>query len=172
MWNEPTKEDLAKLPKLYETEEISIKDKIVHMHFFLAGCDWYACEWDGTDQFFGYVILNNDFEMAEWGYFSLTELKSIRVHGVFEVDRDLQWRVRKARHVDKICKGMGWPPSGRSITRMLDTCGIVSDTCKSCGALVETDPSEKNLFCRKCGTTTVKEKYYIGNRMQVQKPTA
>ena len=29
------KRNLEKLPKLYETEEIPLKDKIVHMHLFL-----------------------------------------------------------------------------------------------------------------------------------------
>ena len=108
MWNEPTIEDLSKLPKLYETEEISIKDKIVHIHLFLAGCDWYACEYDGKDLFFGYVVLNNDFEMAEWGYFSLAELKSLKAAGAFEVDRDLYWNPIQAQNVEKICEAQGW----------------------------------------------------------------
>ncbi len=29
MWNEPTKEHLAKLPGLYETESIPLKDKLI-----------------------------------------------------------------------------------------------------------------------------------------------
>ena len=29
MWNEPTKEELDKLPRLYETEGVPIGDKIV-----------------------------------------------------------------------------------------------------------------------------------------------
>jgi hypothetical protein len=171
MWNEPTKEDLAKLPKLYETEDVPIKDKIVHMHFFLAGCDWFACEWDG-DRFFGYVVLNNDYQMAEWGYFSLSELKGIKVQSVFEIDRDLHWKPTEARHVDKICKGMGWPPSKKQVEHLLETSGILSDSCKKCGAIVDTEPSEKNLFCKECGATTIKEQFYIGKRMQAQKPTA
>ena len=39
------------------------------MHFFLGGCDWYIVEWNLEDQiFFGFAILTNDLEMAEWGY--------------------------------------------------------------------------------------------------------
>ena len=170
MWNEPTTEQLDKLPKLYETEEIPIKDKIVHMHFFLGGCDWYATEWDGKDRIFGYAILNNDFQMAEWGYFSLTELKRIKVSGVFEIDRDLYWKPTEARHVDKICKGMGWPPSKETITRLLDTSGILSDACRKCGAIVETEPQEKNLFCKECGSTTIKEVIYAeGKKLSYKK---
>ena len=79
MWNEPTKKQLARLPGQYETEQVALKDKVVHMHFFLGSCDWYVCEFDGKDAFFGYVILNGDDQMAEWGNFSLAELKSLKV---------------------------------------------------------------------------------------------
>ena len=41
MWNIPSKERLAKLPTLYETENIPLQDKIIHLHFFIGGCDWY-----------------------------------------------------------------------------------------------------------------------------------
>jgi hypothetical protein len=44
MWNEPTKERLAKIPKLYETEDIPLQDKKIHLHFFIWGSDWYICE--------------------------------------------------------------------------------------------------------------------------------
>jgi hypothetical protein len=36
MWNTPTKEELSKIPRLYETERIPLKDKIIHMHFSLV----------------------------------------------------------------------------------------------------------------------------------------
>jgi hypothetical protein len=41
MWNEPTPEQLDKLPRLYETENVPLKDKQIHLHFFLAGCEWF-----------------------------------------------------------------------------------------------------------------------------------
>lgn len=96
MWNEPSKNQLSKLPGLGETESVPLKDKLVRMHFFLGGSDWYACEFDGRDLFFGYVILNGDTDMAEWGYFSLQELKGLRMRPGLEVDRDLHWRPVKA----------------------------------------------------------------------------
>ena len=74
---------------------------LIHMHFFIGGCDWYAAEFDGEDTFFGYAILNNDYQNAEWGYFSLRELKSIQV-GWVQIDRDLHWEVRKASEIDRI----------------------------------------------------------------------
>jgi len=60
MWNEPTPEQLAKLPKLYETEKVPLKDKPVYIHFFIGGCDWFIAEYDGEDLFFGYATLGDD----------------------------------------------------------------------------------------------------------------
>jgi hypothetical protein len=111
MWNKPTAKQLAKLPKMghWDAKNIPAKDQLISMHFFLGGCDWYVTEYDPVDmQFFGFVILNNDYEMAERGYFSLPELVEIRVHGFMEIDRDLHWRVRKCSEVDKIVKGCTW----------------------------------------------------------------
>ena len=41
MWNEPTKEQLAKIPRLHETENIPLKDKPIYLHFFIGRCDWF-----------------------------------------------------------------------------------------------------------------------------------
>jgi hypothetical protein len=88
MWNTPTKEELVKIPRLYETENIPLKDKIIHMHFFIGGSDWYIAEYDENDLFWGYAILNGDTENAEWGYIyiSFKELIELNVYGI-GVDR-------------------------------------------------------------------------------------
>jgi len=103
MWNIPSPERLSRIPKLYETENVPLKDKIIHLHFFVAGCDWYIVEYDGEDIFFGYAILNGDYECAEWGYVSFGELKSLK-SGFLEVDCELEqwWGVKKVADVDKI----------------------------------------------------------------------
>jgi hypothetical protein len=49
MWNIPTEERLAKIPRLYETEDTELKDTLLHLHFFMGGCDWYIAEYDGDD---------------------------------------------------------------------------------------------------------------------------
>lgn len=107
MWNTPTQEQLARVPGLYETEHVPLKEKEIHLHFFCADCDWYCAEYDQEDIFFGFAILNNDYQNAEWGYVSLAELESIHISG-FEVDRDLHWQVRKASEIEKICKAQDW----------------------------------------------------------------
>lgn len=104
MWNEPTPEQLGKIPRLYETENIPLSDKPIYLHFFIGGCDWYISEYDGGDLFFGYALLNNDVEMGEWGYISFRELKEIKIKGWLEVDCELaeHWKVRKASEIERI----------------------------------------------------------------------
>jgi len=110
MWNVPSKKRLAKIPRLYETEHTPLQDKLIYLHFFIAGCDWFISEYDGDDIFWGFAILNNDLEMAEWGYISFKELKSIKINGRMEIDCELEeyWKVRKASEVDKIRIAHGW----------------------------------------------------------------
>ncbi len=96
MWNIPEKSRLDKIPRLYATEHIPLQDKLIYLHFFIGGSNWYVAEFDGDDLFFGYVVLNGDLSCAEWGYFSFAELKEIRVGGWCEVDCELEecWEVK------------------------------------------------------------------------------
>jgi hypothetical protein len=105
MWNIPTKKHLEKIPKLYETEDIPLADKLIYLHFFIGGgCDWYIAEYDGEDLFFGYAILNDDHLNAEWGYISFQELKSLKISGWLEIDCELEehWQVKKASEIERI----------------------------------------------------------------------
>jgi len=81
-----TKSDLSKIPKLYETEEIEIEDKTVHVKLFTpwSNWTWYVIECDGEDRCFGFV---KGLE-AEFGYFSLKELASIEGPFGLRVERD------------------------------------------------------------------------------------
>jgi len=117
MWNEPTKEQLGKIPRLYETEDIHLKDKLIYLHFFIGECDWYITEYDGEDLFWGYAILNGDLEMAEWGYISFDELKRVRIPPGFEIDCEIDWRIRKAIKIEKIRIGNNWSEPEPSIHR-------------------------------------------------------
>lgn len=70
-----TQEIAEQLPPLGSTEHIPLEEKIVVCKFFTpdSSWSWYACEFDGRDLIFGYVV---GLE-AEWGYFSLQELQSV-----------------------------------------------------------------------------------------------
>lgn len=79
-------EDLKlKMPKLYEQEKNP--DPTVWVKFFAlwSGWTWYATEFDGEDLFFGWV----DGHVLEAGYFSLSELESITIHGIPRIERDV-----------------------------------------------------------------------------------
>jgi hypothetical protein len=56
---------------------------------------WYATEFDGKDTFFGLV---DGFEL-EWGDFSLTELKSVRVPLGLGIERDLYFGNPKIKDI-------------------------------------------------------------------------
>ena len=103
MWNPPSYQELLKLPYLHSTENMFPEERIIHMHFFLGGCDWYAAEFDPlTRMFFGYIILYNDLQNAEWGHFSLEELVYTRDPMGIEVYRDSDWIPKKAFEIDRI----------------------------------------------------------------------
>lgn len=101
MWNKPSDKQLMALPKMGSTESVKADNKIIRMHFFMGGSDWYIAEYDPDERmFFGFAVLNGDWEMAEWGYISLDELLSIK-QGFVEVDRDLHWTPKKFSEIKK-----------------------------------------------------------------------
>jgi hypothetical protein len=83
-----TPELREQLPPLYSQE--NTKDPTVICKFFTPDSQWtwYALEFDGEDIFFGYII---GFE-AELGYFSLSELESVRGPRGLPIERDLWFR--------------------------------------------------------------------------------
>jgi len=70
MWNEPTEEELERIRPMMSSRAFNNPlDTIIYEHFFLGGSDWYASEYDPEYRlFFGYTILNADYQMGEWGY--------------------------------------------------------------------------------------------------------
>ena len=84
---------LKQIPKLYSNENAEEDKIIVKTKYFLASFTWLVTECevqeDGDVLFYGYVINHGDPECSEWGYFTLHELMEVRLHGYFEVERDL-----------------------------------------------------------------------------------
>ena len=115
MWNPPSEKSLRKIPRLYETEDIEVREKLIYLHFFLGSNDWFVAEYDGEDLFFGFACLNGWKDLAEWGYISFQELKELKVrHKIgeglveFEVECDEYWEIRKAEYVELIKECQGW----------------------------------------------------------------
>ena len=78
-----TKEVLKKLPAIGEG------DGTAHVKFFTpwSNWTWYATEFDGEDVFFGLV---DGFD-KEIGYFSLSELESLKGPFGLTIERDRYW---------------------------------------------------------------------------------
>lgn len=106
MWAKPSKEEIERIPKLYEQDGEHTADKFVYLHFFVGSCDWYITEFDGENDFFGFAILG-DPEMAEWGYISFTELKEFKGQYGLEVDTDKHWEIKKVKDIPKIVAAGG-----------------------------------------------------------------
>jgi hypothetical protein len=84
-----TKKIMGNLPPLYSQEEKGL-EAIAQVKFFTpdSGWTWYASEFDGEDLFFGLVVGH----YPELGYFTLSELKSIRGPFGLPVERDLHFK--------------------------------------------------------------------------------
>lgn len=93
-----TQEILAKLPPLYSQEKKGMDAEVV-VKFFTpdAGATWFATEYDGEDLFFGYADLG--LGCGELGYFSLSELQSVRGKLGLPVERDMHWKPKPLKDV-------------------------------------------------------------------------
>jgi hypothetical protein len=69
-------------------------DPIIIAKFFnpTGAGTWYATEYNPSDKtFFGYVSIFGDWN-DEWGYFSLTELESLKGPYGLGIERDIYFR--------------------------------------------------------------------------------
>lgn len=94
--------DRRVLPALYAQEDLG-DDAVAYVKFFFpaSAATWYATEFDGDDTFFGLCDLGLGF--PELGYFSLSELQSVRGPLGLGIERDLYWKPRPLRE----CKVAG-----------------------------------------------------------------
>lgn len=95
-----TKELRGKLPPLYSTKTDPQAKAVVKFFALGSSWTWYAFEFDGNDTFFGLV----DGLEREWGYFSLSELESIKWHGIPGVERDKWFKPVTKALLEKHCE--------------------------------------------------------------------
>lgn len=88
----------AVLPPIYTNEKIGLNAH-APLKFFTpdASWTWYATEFDGDDTFFGLV---SGFEL-ELGYFSLSELESVRGPLGLPIERDLYFEPQTLRDLQR-----------------------------------------------------------------------
>ena len=78
----------TQLPQLYSQEEVDDPKAIAKFFTPDSNWTWYATEFDGKDTFFGLV------DGSEWelGYFSLSELQSLRGGLGLPIERDRHFK--------------------------------------------------------------------------------
>lgn len=92
------------MPKSYETDGQG-DNAVAHLHYFLNGSDWYITEKDMDDdgegqvQAYGFVVLNDDVEMAEKGYVSIKEITGLGA------ELDLHWTPKPLARVKLDLRG-------------------------------------------------------------------
>jgi hypothetical protein len=82
-----SRDELRTLPKLYETENVEVENKLLCIKLFISSSmwTWYVIESDGSDECFGLVVGSE----TEFGYFSIKELSSLTdPFGRLIVERD------------------------------------------------------------------------------------
>lgn len=94
-------ESREKLPPLYSGEELGLM-ALALVKFFTptSNWTWYASEFDGEDTFFGLV---SGLEL-ELGYFSLSELQSVRGPLGLPIERDLYFEPKTLKALMDIHK--------------------------------------------------------------------
>ena len=93
------------LPELYANEELGLAAQAL-VKFFTpdSSWTWYASEYDVNDIFFGLVI---GF-VAEYGYFSLSELESVRGPLGLPIERDMNFEAKSLRDLKDHYDNEGW----------------------------------------------------------------
>jgi hypothetical protein len=107
-----TKAIRSKLPQLYASEDLEYDQTIVQAKFFTPDSSWTWYVIEGTDDIlFGLVV---GFEV-EMGYFSLSELESLRGPLGLPIERDLWFEPRPLTQVPeyKLWAEVKMPSSSR-----------------------------------------------------------
>lgn len=80
MFKEPPREVIDQLPLLKEVRRLSPEKRVIHIHFVFLSCHWYVAafveDMEEDTVLFGFTNLD-DPAMAEWGDFTLSQLKEV-----------------------------------------------------------------------------------------------
>lgn len=92
-----------------ESGDAPLEDRLIHMHFFCGGHDWYLAEYDPSRRtFFGLFVPDEDYRNARWDHFSFDELERRGPSESDEIVRNLDWTPKRAHQVDRIRDACGW----------------------------------------------------------------
>jgi hypothetical protein len=113
---------IKSLPDIYGTEKMLMseikktgnknlksEDFIKYpIRFFLGQSQFFISEWNGEDEVYCYVVLNDDWQNAELGYNSLSEIKSLKMTKDFPqpIELDFYWTPKTLNQI-KAENGLG-----------------------------------------------------------------
>lgn len=111
--------NMDKVPPLY-SQDGKGESAIVYAHLLNASSNWWITEYDPDERVaFGFACLNNDWEMAEFGYVSLDEIDEMNQHFLSEKGspayymgvavQDPHWIPRPIKYVEayRMNRGLG-----------------------------------------------------------------
>lgn len=84
-------ENVSLVPDLYGQDGKG-KEAVAYLHYFLGGSDWYITEYNEEEYTaYGFVVLNQDWQMAEFGYISMQELTKSMPLNRPSIELDFYW---------------------------------------------------------------------------------
>lgn len=93
-----TKKIEEQFEKQGDTSQLDAKDINIICKFFVAHATWWLYERLDDDTFMCFANLGDPI-MAELGSVSLAELESVKVQGIFPVERDLYYTPQTLQEV-------------------------------------------------------------------------
>ena len=114
MINRPEESELLKLAQIEVDKNTPLEERVMHMHFFLDGHDWYLSEYNPFSRtFFGYYVPHDQYHKACWGHFNIDDLYYMRDYKNRRVTRNTDWMPRRAMEIDRIRDAHTWQKSQR-----------------------------------------------------------
>lgn len=115
MINRPKESELLKLSQIKINKNTPLEERVIYMHFFLDGHDWYLSEYDPLRRtFYGYIVPRDQYHKAGWDHFNIDELNQMRDHKNRRVTRNTDWIPIQAIKVDRIRDAYTWQNNQRS----------------------------------------------------------
>lgn len=87
------------IPSIGEQDE-KYKNSVVYLHYFSGGTDWYVTELDKkSGRMFGYVVLNQDWDMSEFGYIDKNFLIKNNIPLMQKPELDFYWKYKTVNQI-------------------------------------------------------------------------